>query len=104
VFLGRAVLFAPIAELGLPVAVTGSAMSVGSLLAYASNFWAFRLNGALIDRHAAHPVDGYNRILALTVVVAAGGCVIALLLARAGARTGARRAARDRAASDATSS
>ena len=80
VFLGMAVILAPIAELGLPSGICGSAMSVGSLLAYASVFWAYALNGLLIDADPAHPADGYRAIFIITAVVALVGLVAAGIL------------------------
>ncbi len=81
VFLGMAVILAPIAELGLPSGICGSAMSVGSLLAYASVFWAYALNGHLIDAAGDDPRTGYRAIFIITAVVAAVGVVAAAILA-----------------------
>src|SRR5699024_9241298 len=48
-FLSKSVLLAPISELKLPEDFSGSAMSVGSFLAYAPVFWVYQLNGNLLD-------------------------------------------------------
>ena len=79
-FLGKAVILAPVAELNLPEGISGSAMSVGSFLAYASVFWAYTLNGHLIDANAGNPQAGYRLIFVITAVVAVIGCVAAGLL------------------------
>ncbi len=80
VFLGKSVILAPIAELNLPEGISGSAMSVGSFLAYASIFWGYTLNGSLIDAHADNPEMGYRLVFIVTAVVAVVGAVSALLL------------------------
>jgi MFS family permease len=79
-FLGKSVILAPIAELNLPEGVSGSAMSVGSFLAYASVFWAYTLNGSLTDRYAADPATGYRYIFMITASVALVGCIAATAL------------------------
>lgn len=81
VFLGKSVILAPIAELRLPEGISGSAMSVGSFLAYASVFWAYTWNGSIIDANAANPAAGYQLIFTITAVVGGVGCLAATLLA-----------------------
>lgn len=80
VFLGRSVILAPIAELNLPEGISGSAMSVGSFLAYASIFWAYTLNGALLDQHIDDPATGYDLVFLITAGVALVGGLAAGLL------------------------
>lgn len=76
-FLGKSVILAPVAELNLPEGISGSAMSVGSFLAYASVFWGYTLNGSIIDSHASDPATGYHLIFIITAAVAAAGCLAA---------------------------
>lgn len=80
-FLGKAVILAPIAELRLPEGISESAMSTGSFLAYAAVFWAYPLNGRIVDEHAADPAAGYHIIFTTTLGVAAVGCACAVVLA-----------------------
>ena len=54
-FLGKSVILAPIGELELPEEIAGSAMAVGSFLAYASILWGYNLNGYLLNSHASDP-------------------------------------------------
>ncbi len=81
VFMGKAVILAPIAELQLPEEINGSAMAVGSFLVYASIFWANPLAGKLVDAHKANPYVGYQQIFWITLVVAIVGAVCAFILA-----------------------
>lgn len=80
-FLGKSVILAPVAELNLPEGISGSAMSVGSFLAYASVFWAYTLNGSILDSHASDPGTGYRMIFMITAGVALVGCLAATALA-----------------------
>lgn len=84
VFMGKAVILAPIAELHLPSTINGSAMAVGSLLAYASVFWANPMNGKLLDRATAAANEGaaYSQIFLITILVSIIGAVCAFMLAR----------------------
>ena len=81
VFVGKAVILAPIAELQLPEEINGSAMAVGSFLVYASIFWANPLAGKLVEAHKANPYVGYQQIFWITLVVAIVGAVCAFILA-----------------------
>ena len=81
VFMGKAVILAPIAELQLPEEINGSAMAVGSFLVYASIFWANPLAGKLVEAHKANPYVGYQQIFWITLVVAIVGAVCAFILA-----------------------
>lgn len=81
VFMGKAVILAPIAELHLPEHISGSAMSVGSFLAYASVFWAHPMTAGIVESHKANPYDGYQKVLLITVTVAAVGAACAIVLA-----------------------
>ena len=81
VFMGKAVILAPIAELQLPEEINGSAMAVGSFLVYASIFWTNPLAGKLVEAHKANPYVGYQQIFWITLVVAIVGAVCAFILA-----------------------
>ena len=81
IFMGKAVILAPIAELNLESSVNGSAMAIGSFLAYASIFWAPVMNAKFIE--ASHgPAVGYKYVFLTTVIVATIGAVCALILTR----------------------
>lgn len=79
-FLSKSVLLAPISELKLPEDFSGSAMSVGSFLAYAPVFWVYQLNGNLLDAFKGHEAVAYQMIFKIGIVVALCGAVSALLL------------------------
>ena len=85
-FLGKSVILAPIGELELPEEIDGSAMAVGSLLAYASILWGYNLDGRILDGHASDPAAGYRIIFIITASVAAVGCATAVVLDRANRR------------------
>ena len=90
-FLGKSVILAPIGELELPEEIDGSAMAVGSLLAYASILWGYNLNGHIIDSYAGgDPAPGYRLIFMITGAVAAIGCVTAVILDRVNRRAAER--------------
>ena len=80
IFMGKAVLLAPVAELNLPEHVNGSAMAVGSFLAYASIFWANPLTAGIIEKHRGNAYVGYHQIFMITLVVALGGSMCAFAL------------------------
>lgn len=92
-FLVKSVILAPVAELNLPEGISGSAMSVGSFLAYASIFWAYTLNGSILDAHAADPAGGYRLIFMITAGVALVGALSAGALAVINARIARKKAA-----------
>ena len=75
IFMGKAVLLAPVAELNLPEHVNGSAMAVGSFLAYASIFWANPLTAGIIEKHRGNAYVGYHQIFMITLVVALVGSI-----------------------------
>lgn len=81
-FLGKSVILAPIGELELPEEIAGSAMAVGSFLAYASILWGYNLNGYLLDSHASDPAAGYRIIFMITAGVTVIGCATAVILDR----------------------
>lgn len=85
-FLGKSVILAPIGELELPEEIDGSAMAVGSLLAYASVLWGYNLNGHILDSYASDPATGYRIIFMITAIAAGLGCITAVVLDRANRR------------------
>ncbi|WIK64409.1 MFS transporter [Gleimia hominis] len=81
IFMGKAVILAPIAELNLPDQINGSAMAIGSLAVYAPVFWGNFMTAGIIDRHADNPYEGYQVIFLITLAVAVIGAVCAFVLA-----------------------
>ncbi len=79
-FMGKAVILAPIAELQLPEEINGSAMSVGSFLAYASIFWANPMTAGIVEAHRANPEVGYSKIFLITIAVSVVGAACAFTL------------------------
>ena len=86
IFMGKAVILAPIAELHLPEEINGSAMAVGSFLVYASIFWANPMTAAIVESHRENPHVGYQQIFLITLCVALVGAFCAILLDRINAR------------------
>ncbi|WP_019612765.1 MFS transporter [Psychromonas ossibalaenae] len=78
IFLAKGIILAPIAEAGVPRKFSGAAMSVGSFAAYASVFWAYALNGWIIDSYSA--VKAYQLIFGIGLAVSAFGMICALML------------------------
>ncbi|AGH82405.1 MFS transporter [Psychromonas sp. CNPT3] len=77
-FLAKSIILAPIAESGVPKKYSGAAMSVGSFAAYASIFWAYTLNGWIIDNYPA--IEAYEMIFAIGAIVSLVGMVFSILL------------------------
>lgn len=82
VFMGKAVILAPIAELNLPEEINGSAMAVGSFLAYASILWGNPTTAGLVDRatEAGDAAAGYQQVFMITVAVSVIGALAAWAL------------------------
>lgn len=80
IFMGKAVILAPVAELHLPESINGSAMAVGSFLAYASIFWANKWNGRLLDTYKGQEYLAYQKVFWITLIVAAVGTICATIL------------------------
>lgn len=78
IFLAKGIILAPVAEAGVPKNYSGSAMSVGSFAAYASVFWAYALNGWIIDTYPA--IQAYQMIFGIGLTVAVLGMVCSLIL------------------------
>ncbi len=77
-FLAKGIIMAPIAEIVVPEENQGALMSVGSFAAYASVFWAYALNGKIIDKYS--PIEAYQKIFLIGVIVATVGAILSLML------------------------
>lgn len=78
IFLAKGIILAPVAEAGVPKQFSGAAMSVGSFAAYASVFWAYALNGWIIDNY--EPITAYQMIFGIGLAVSIAGALCALVL------------------------
>ncbi len=78
IFLAKGIILAPITEANVPKAYSGSSMSIGSFAAYAPVFWAYGLNGKIIDTY--DPIVAYQKIFTIGVIVALAGMVCACML------------------------
>lgn len=78
IFLAKSIILAPVSEIEVPEKYSGSAMSVGSFASYAPVFWAYGLNGMIIDQH--NPVTAYKIIFFISVLVAGAGVIAAFIL------------------------
>ncbi|WP_434362508.1 MFS transporter [Parasalinivibrio latis] len=78
IFLAKGIILAPVAEAGVPKQISGSAMSVGSFAAYASVFWAYALNGWIIDNF--DEVTAYQTIFTIGLAVSLTGMACAVML------------------------
>ncbi|MCT4595446.1 MAG: MFS transporter [Anaeromicrobium sp.] len=76
----RGVYYAPIGELNMPKAVSGSAMSVAAFLGYSPMFWAYATYGSMIDKY--DPSIAYNRIYMIQLCFAVTGFIISHLLCK----------------------
>lgn len=79
-FLAKGIILAPLAELNLPEEIQGAAMSIGSFATYASVFWAYALNGRIIDANKLDPIKAYETIFLIGATVAIVGAIFAILL------------------------
>ncbi|WP_105992952.1 MFS transporter [Staphylococcus simulans] len=79
-FLSKSVILAPISEFKLPEKYSGSAMSVGSFMAYAPIFWVYTMNGQLLDEFKGHEFEAYQMIFKIGIAVSAAGSLAALIL------------------------
>jgi MFS family permease len=77
-FLAKGIILAPVAEAGVPEKFSGAAMSVGSFAAYASIFWAYALNGWIIDTYP--PIEAYEMIFGIGATVSVVGMLFAAIL------------------------
>lgn len=77
-FLAKSIIMAPVSEADVPDKYVGSAMSLGSFAGYAPVFWAYGMNGSIIDHNK--PVAAYTKIFTIGVVVALCGVVASFIL------------------------
>lgn len=80
IFISRSVMFAPIGEANIPKDFSGSAMAVASFLAYSPIFWAYGLNGYLLDINKDNPAQGYYYIFLIALISSAVGAICAIIL------------------------
>lgn len=80
IFISRAVYFAPIGEANIPKDFSGSAMAVASFLTYSPVFWAYGVNGFLIDMNKDNPAQGYYYIFLIGFISSLIGAVSAIIL------------------------
>lgn len=73
IFMGKAVILAPVAELHLPESINGSAMAIGSFMAYAPVFWANTMTAGIVEQYQDNAYVGYQKIFLITLVVALVG-------------------------------
>ncbi|KHT62554.1 transporter [Photobacterium gaetbulicola] len=78
IFLAKGIILAPVAEAGVPAQCSGAAMSVGSFAAYASVFWAYALNGWIIDTF--DKIEAYQMIFGIGLTVSSVGMLCAGVL------------------------
>lgn len=78
IFLAKGIILAPITEANVPKDYSGSSMSVGSFAAYAPVFWAYGLNGKIIDTY--EPIVAYQKIFTIGIIVALLGMICAFIL------------------------
>ena len=82
IFISRSVYFAPIGEANIPKEFSGSAMAVASFLTYSPVFWAYGVNGALIDMNKDNPSQGYYYIFLIGLIFTIVGALSAIILSR----------------------
>lgn len=78
IFLAKSIILAPLTEIGISDKYSGSAMSVGSFVAYAPVFWVYSLNGSIIDHN--NSVQAYQHIFSIGTTVAAIGVITSFIL------------------------
>jgi predicted MFS family arabinose efflux permease len=79
-FLSKSVILAPIAEVKIPEKYMGSAMSIGSFVAYAPIFWVYTMNGSLLDKYTDNKIKAYEIIFEIGIGVALVGSICAIIL------------------------
>ncbi|OFI48507.1 transporter [Floricoccus tropicus] len=80
IFLAKSIILAPVAELDIDSRYSGSAMSVGSFLAYAPVLLVYSMNGRIIDNNLSDPVAAYKTIFLIGVGVALFGAFCSFVL------------------------
>lgn len=64
--------FTPVAEVGIPMAVTGSVIGVASAFSFVSDIFYSAVCGHFLDTYA---MDGYKWIFGMTIVILAAGII-----------------------------
>lgn len=82
ILMAKGIQQAPVAELHLPAAVLGSAMSVNSFMGFASILWAMAINGAILDAYKTNPGVGFSIIFVFMAGVGVVGAALAFWLHR----------------------
>ena len=80
IFTMRAVFFAPMEEIKVPAAITGAAMSIGSLIGYFPSTFAFTLYGNMLDKNPGMP--GYQMVFGTMIGFSVMGFVVSSYLIR----------------------
>lgn len=80
IFTMRAVFFAPMEEIKVPENITGSAMSLGCLICYLPNSFAYLIYGNLLDRHPG--IAGYKIVFSIMMGCAIVGFFVSSYLIR----------------------
>ena len=62
--LGRPAMYTPVAEAGIPMMLTGTAMGLVSGIGYSTDIWLYSLCGSWIDKQGQ---QGYRNILLLFI-------------------------------------
>lgn len=82
ILMAKGIQQAPVAELQLPAAVLGSAMSVNSFMGFMSILWAMAINGAILDAYEDNPGAGFSIIFVFMAGVGVVGAALAFWLER----------------------
>jgi len=82
IFISRSVFFAPIGEANIPKAFSGAAMSIGSFFTYSPIFWAYGVNGYIIDKYKNTPQVAYELIFSIGIVFAVVGFIASTILTK----------------------
>lgn len=80
IFTMRAVFFAPMDEVRVPARITGAAMSLGCLIIYLPNAFAYLMYGSMLDRFPG--MKGFRIVFSIMLAWAVLGLVISTLLIR----------------------
>jgi len=81
VFCMRAVFFAPMSEVKVPISITGSAMALGSFIGYLPGAFMGTVYGSQLD--ARPGLAGYKTVFTTMACIAVGGIVISSVLINA---------------------
>lgn len=71
--------FTPVAEIGIPMAISGTAIGIISMFSFVSDIFFSAICGNLLDRFG---LDGYKYVFALTVVILVAGVLACFNIAK----------------------